>query len=159
MSSKSKRDKPQRRADPPQHRPAAKDDPDSDASGLVAVQAEYYGPLPPPQMLEQYERIHPGTAQCIVQRFVDEAKHRQSIERSVVDSGVQRNAATADYARSGQRFAFILGLVGLLGGTTAAMFSPTETGQWVGGIIGGTTLAGLVSAFIVGRVKAPTPED
>jgi len=44
----------------------------------------HHGPLPSPDALEHYERIQPGFAQRIITLAEDEAKHRRSIDVSVV---------------------------------------------------------------------------
>ena len=156
MSSRSKRNKSGGQS---QSNPAQQSGNQSQQqSELVAMQAEYRGPLPHPDMLERYEQVHPGTAERIIQRFEKEAEHRQSIEREVVAAQISRDKAEVGEIRRGQVFAFIIGAVGLLVGGAVSLFSETDAGAYAGAGIGGATLVGLVTAFIVGR-KAKPPEQ
>lgn len=103
-------------------------------------QSTFSGPMPPPAVLEGYERLVHGAAERILVMAESDAKHQQEIEFAAL------RAAEAEIKR-GQFFAFIIGLTALGASMGAlAMGYPT-----VAGIIGGTTVVGLVSVFIVGR--------
>ena len=96
--------------------------------------------MPPPSILEGYERLLPGAAERILAMAEADTKHQHEIELAAL------RAADGEIKR-GQIFAFIIGLTALGASMLAlAMGSPT-----VAGIIGGTTVVGLVSVFIVGR--------
>lgn len=127
----------------------------STAKGAVAVadgnsnnkpvaqfqQATFSGPMPPPAVLEGYERLVKGAAERILVMAESDAKHQQEIEFAAL------HAADAEIKR-GQLFGFVIGLTALGASMLAlAMGSPA-----VAGVIGGTTVVGLVSVFIVGRV-------
>ena len=118
---------------------------------LVAMHAEYSGPLPHPEILQAYEQVHPGIAERIVQRFEKESDHRQAIELKVVDAQINRDNADVSEVKRGQLFAFVLGAMGLLVGGAVALYGPTDAHAYAGAGIGGVTLVGLVTAFIVGR--------
>lgn len=119
------------------------------------MQSEYRGPLPHPDMLERYEQIMPGSAERIIARFEKEGEHRHDLERQIVSSQVDREKSEVPEIRRGQIFAFVLGIVGLLVGGTVCLFSESEAGAYAGAAIGGVTLVGLVTAFIVGRKSKP----
>jgi len=125
---------------------------------LVAMQAEYRGPLPHPEMLARYEQTHPGTAERIIQRFEKEAEHRQAIERQIVAAQIEREKAEVGEIRRGQIFALVVGVVGLVVGGAVSLFSRSEAGAYAGAGIGGATLVGLVTSFILGR-KAKPPDE
>jgi len=104
-------------------------------------QSTFSGPIPPPSVLEGYERLVQGAAERILVMAESDAKHQQEIEFAAL------RAAEAEIRR-GQFFGFVIGLTALGASMLAlAMGSPA-----VAGVIGGTTVIGLVSVFIVGRV-------
>jgi uncharacterized membrane protein len=101
--------------------------------------------MPPPAILEGYERLVPGAAERILKMAESDTKHQQEIEFAAL------RAAEAEIKR-GQIFGFVIGLTALGASMLAlAMGSPA-----VAGIIGGTTVVGLVSVFIVGRFTNKT---
>lgn len=127
---------------------------------VMAMQAEYHvGPLPHPDTLERYEQIHRGTAERILHRFELEAEHRHAMEHKIVDAQISRQNAEGDEIKRGQWFALIIGTVGLAVGGAVAILSKTDAGAYAGGAIGGVTLVGLVTAFIVGRKTKPAKDD
>ena len=52
-----------------------------DAHQVVVSQQNFSGPLPPPELLREYQEIMPNLPEIIVQRMMDEMKHRQDMER------------------------------------------------------------------------------
>jgi uncharacterized membrane protein len=103
-------------------------------------QTSFSGPMPPPAILEGYERLVPGAAERILTMAESDTKHQQAIELEAL------RAAAAEIKR-GQIFGFVIGLTALGASMLAlAMGSPA-----VAGVIGGTTVVGLVSVFIIGR--------
>ncbi len=110
-------------------------------SGEVVHQsASFEGPMPPPAILEGYERLVPGAAERILAMAESDTKHQHSIELAAL-------RAMENEVKRGQIFAFVIGLAALL----ASMFALYMGSPTVAGIIGGTTVVGLVSAFIIGR--------
>jgi len=64
----------------------------------------FQGPLPPPNILEEFERIKPGTAQEIIEMASREQEHQIFMEKSKIN-----------YANKNLIFNFILGLIGQIG--------------------------------------------
>lgn len=113
----------------------------SDQSVTQFQQFTFSGPIPPASVLEGYERLVVGAAERILVMAESDAKHQQAIELAAL------RAAESEIKR-GQIFGFIIGLTALGASMLAlAMGSPA-----VAGVIGGTTVVGLVSIFIIGRV-------
>lgn len=56
------------------------------SSRLVAMSREehFSGPLPPPWLLEGYEKVCPGSAERILAAFEKQSEHRMRLERTVV---------------------------------------------------------------------------
>jgi uncharacterized membrane protein len=105
-------------------------------------QATFSGPMPPPALLEGYERIVPGAAERILAMAESDTKHQQEIEFAAL-------RAAASEIKRGQIFGFVIGLTALGASIVAlALGSPA-----VAGVIGGTTVVGLVSVFIIGRIS------
>jgi uncharacterized membrane protein len=102
----------------------------------------YQGPIPPPADLERYNAILPGAAERILAMAERQANHRQSLEKKVLDSD-------AFHALLGIICALIIALVGL----GVAGYIIINGHDWAGAIIGGATLASMVSAFIYGSSK------
>ena len=75
----------------------------------VTVAEAFSGPIPPPRVIEAYERIAPGSAHRILQMAEKQQDHRHSMEEAVVRSGIQRE-------RWGQIFGFTLALAAIAGG-------------------------------------------
>lgn len=104
-------------------------------------QASFSGPIPHPSILEGYNRVVPGAAERILAMAEADARHQQDIEFAAL------RAAEAE-VRRGQLFALTIGCTALAVSLLAlALGSP-----WVSGVIGGSTVVGLVSVFVIGRI-------
>ena len=53
--------------------------------------AQFAGPIPPPQILAEYDRISPGAAGKIIDMAVSQAAHRQGLETTVVTGSDHRS--------------------------------------------------------------------
>lgn len=77
---------------------------------LLAIQraSHFEGPLPPPELLKQYNEVIPKCAETIIEQFVAQGNHRRELEKMVIGGDVKRS-------NWGLVAGFTLGLVGLLG--------------------------------------------
>lgn len=117
----------------------------------------FSGPIPPPEMLAEYERIVPGLAERWFSKWEQEARHRQDLERDtlVVASGEGRDenkiSLTGVYGAIALGLAaFVLaGWLGYLGHANSAA------------AVGTTTLAAIIGTMIWGTRRAlrPPPDD
>jgi len=130
----------------------------AEEGSLVAMQAEFRGPLPPPEVLQRYEEIHPGTAERVLQQFERETQHRHAIEQKIVDGQLELQRAEIPAFRLGQVFAFIIAVVGLLASAYCVSTAPSAGHAWAGAGIAGISLASLTGVFIYGR-KAKAAEE
>jgi uncharacterized membrane protein len=82
--------------------------PDAERRGsrLIVTHAFFEGPLPPPALLEQFERLVPGAASRILAFTEDEFRHRRALEVTIV------SANTRALGR-GQWFGFVVMVAGL----------------------------------------------
>ncbi|MBF0136095.1 MAG: DUF2335 domain-containing protein [Magnetococcales bacterium] len=111
---------------------------------LLLRRAQYIGPIPPPQMLAEYEKIVPDFPERILKRFEEEGNHRAAMERE----------AWA-FHRRGQWMALSVGIFAM----TSALVLTLAGHDTVGGIMGGGTVIGLVSVFVTGRTLKSKNEE
>ena len=96
------------------------------------------GPLPPPDQLASYDQVVPGAANRILLMAENEQQNRMAIV-----------SAQIRQSDRGQWLAFFLALCFLI-----ACVLVTLAGQpVVGGILGGTTVLGVVTIFITGKAQ------
>lgn len=98
------------------------------------------GPLPAPDLLQRYEEILPGAAERILTMAEEQARHRQSLERKVIDGDL-----------SAQRLGLVAGGVvavalGVVAAVIAIWASPAA-----GAVVGSIDIAGIVGAFVYGQ--------
>lgn len=106
--------------------------------------AAFQGPLPPPRMLEAYNRLIPNGADRLMRLVEEQAKHRQTQEARLVHAQISLPSR-------GQGIGFLLCLIfGAIGWDLAK-----NGHDWVAGILFTTTIIGLVVVFVLGR----SPQD
>ncbi len=98
------------------------------------------GPLPPPEELARYNEIIGFGAERIFKMAEDQSVHRRQIEAKVVDAQIRQSDR-------GQHLGFVVAVV-FLGGALWVTFAGHDA---VGGILGGTTIVGIVTAFVTGK--------
>ena len=103
-------------------------------------QVTYAGPIPPPEMLARYAQVIPNGGDRIMKMAEQQASHRINLEATVI--GNQQRLASR-----GQVFGLIIGLAALAA-SVGCVFAGSPA---VGGVIGGTTVVGLVTAFVLGK--------
>ena len=103
----------------------------------------FYGPIPHPSILEGYEKIVSGAANRILAMAEANAKHTHALEIKALE------IKSAEIKR-GQIFGFSIGLAALGVCVYALIVGAHGTATSIGGI----TLVGLVSAFILGRLPS-----
>ena len=107
----------------------------------------FYGPIPHPSILEGYEKIVSGAANRILAMAEANAKHTHALEIKALE------IKSAEIKR-GQIFGFSIGLAALGVCVYALIVGAHGTATSIGGI----TLVGLVSAFILGRLPSKKPK-
>lgn len=71
--------------------------------GKVVVAESYEAPLPHPQILEQYDRIVPGSAQAIIDDFKENAELLRNLQKRQLEAAISRDT-------KGQWMAFVLAI-------------------------------------------------
>ena len=114
--------------------------PNSINKQLAQVSQSYSGPIPPPQILEEFERIIPGAAERILHMAEENGKHQREMERSALNM-------VADTTRRGQRYGLLIGLTAFITCIIALWLGSEETAMTIGGV----TIVGLVAVFVTSR--------
>jgi uncharacterized membrane protein len=134
------------------------DQQENHVSVLAHRQISFLGPLPPPQILSQYNEIDPSFAERIVCMAENQAAHRQEQEKKELEAGIEcekwRVKAQGVSALAGLVSGFILCSVALGGGIWCVL----KGYQFGGGFIGGGGLIGLAAVFVYGS-KLKTKEE
>lgn len=99
----------------------------------------FSGPLPPPQILESYNKIIPNSAERLLTMVELQSEHRRLCEVKSLDAQI---AITT----RGQILAFVLSILGFGSALFCAYLGESTTAS----ILGGGTLLGLASIFIKG---------
>lgn len=121
---------------------------------LVQTQSVTVSPTLPPEYLEQYEQICPGTGERILLSSVELAEKEQEADiklrhrrQQIEDESNRARSRRADRA---QWMAFVLSFTAILGGLVLIFLDKSTAG--LGAII--TPTAALIAAFIANQVNA-----
>ena len=93
----------------------------------------FSGPIPPPQMLEAYNKILPGAAERILNMAEKQSAHRQNMEKTIVLSDTRNS-------HLGLVFAFILVFTSISAGTFLTYIGKEGTGL--------TTIIGAITSVV-----------
>ena len=101
--------------------------------------AQHSGPLPPPAMLEEYNKIVPNAAERIIKMAEDQSAHRIKLETQVISADTRNST-----------FGIVSALVITLGVLVLAAYA-LKLGQTIaGGFLGTLGVGSIVGAFIYG---------
>ena len=112
----------------------------------VASTTVFSGPLPPPHWLAEYERIHPGLTQQLMDQAEIEAAHRREL-------ATQRLRIQSRHVGRGQWMAFSLSLASLAVAASLA----ARHGPWAATPFALTALSPIVAAFLKQQVRNEPP--
>lgn len=107
----------------------------------MSVLEQFSGPIPPPDLLTQYNDVVSDGAERIFAAFEAQTRHRQSIEAAVVHGNENR-------AGRGQWMAYSLAIIILALGSVM-IFTGHE---WAGATLITVDLVGLVGVFVTSKV-------
>ena len=99
----------------------------------IVRHASFSGPLPPPAMYGEYDKVLPGSAGRLLELTENQSSHRIDWERTALKASI--SATTR-----GQWFGFIVSLVAI----SAAIFLATQGQSVVGGLLAIVSVLGLV---------------
>lgn len=110
------------------------------AKAVVSITKVHSGPLPPAELLQEYENIYPGSAKIIFDTFVKQSNHRIKMEDTVITSQQKQ-------AQRGQVFALSVALSFLVVSAACVILGHEVSGS----IIGTVDVLGIVAVFITGK--------
>jgi uncharacterized membrane protein len=117
------------------------------AALLMKRESSMRGPLPPPELLIEYERALPGLGKTIVGWAEQEAKHRRKQDEnefSLVDYTVRKQLSL-------QERGMTYGLIVALAGFVATVLLAYHGAAVAAALVGSLDIVALVSVFVVGR--------
>ena len=110
----------------------------ADQKRVLVSKQVYSAPLPPPQVLADYDKVYSGTAKIIVETFKSQVEHRMSMEKKEIMQSLL-----------GQVFAFIIAFSLVV----LAFFSLLKGHPEVASVVCSITLASVIYTFIAGKKK------
>lgn len=115
----------------------------SEVKKVVAevIQGEFSGPIPPPSIIEGYERVVPGSADRIIKMAERQSLHRQQMEEKMID-------AESRDSLLGVIFAFVLGISCIIAAVIMVYLVPQNAGAIAGALLGVTGIGSITSSFI-----------
>ncbi|MGI4887298.1 MAG: DUF2335 domain-containing protein [Janthinobacterium lividum] len=108
---------------------------------LIQITRTHIGPIPSADALAQYGQVLESAPDRILRMAEKQSDHRMELEKSTIRRQLNQSGI-------GQILAFLVS-VGCIG---ASSWLAVEGHDVVAGVIGGTTVVGLVSVFIYGKV-------
>jgi uncharacterized membrane protein len=119
------------------------------------IERSWLGPLPAPDALHAFGEVNASFPERIVAMTEREQTHRHRQEQEELQATIEDQIRSRRERRLGQTLGFILALV-LTGSGIALTLASYPT---VGGIDFSTTVAGVVTTFVVGRGRAAMPPE
>lgn len=113
---------------------------------ITAAASSFEGPIPPPQVLQQYSAIVPDAAERIIRMAEKQSDHRMDLEKKVVYSNVRKSYV-------GMGLATVIAVYGLYVAKEIAINGNPATA----GIIAALDIGGLISIAIY-NVKSQASE-
>ena len=116
-------------------------------SSIVEHESFFMGPLPPPEVLEGYNKVVPDGAQTMFAMFEKEQQARLVNETKYTNMDEKELSGELTYKNRGQVFGFVLAMVCIGASLTLAILGHDT----VAGVFGTTTIGALVTVFVIGR--------
>lgn len=115
----------------------------------ISASVQFAGPIPPPNVLEQYNSIDPSinAANRIISMAEKEQAHRHEMQTKLVDAQIADFKQSRKERRLGQTYGFSIGVISIVAGSLTVILGSPLAGTF----IGSAGVAGLVSVFVLGR--------
>jgi len=115
--------------------------------GRALVHAAFSGPIPPPELMEGYQRLIPDAPERILSMAEDQSRHRQECEKKQIDAAIKDT-------RRGQWMGFICAILMLM----IVGYLAVNGAQVASSIFGVTGIAAVVIAFRTTHRPKDEPE-
>ena len=119
------------------------------------------GPLPDPEVLSQYDKALPGTAEKIVKVFEDQVKHRMQIETEQMELKRRQMTVIEGYAKDDSRNSLLgIMIAGLLGIASIGLgaYAVHNGNATAGAVTSSVGIGSIVGAFIYGTRASHRPD-
>jgi len=100
---------------------------------------QHAGPLPPPELMAEYDQLLPGSADRIITMAENQARHRHALEKMSIEAGIGDS-------KKGLWFGFLIGLAAIAGGVICVLFDHPVSGT----ALGMGSITSLVGVFVYG---------
>ena len=105
----------------------------------AAIITQYAGPLPPPEIVRQFEMLEPGAAKSILKLTEKQTNHRIETESKVIDHDIHQS-------RIGLWLGFVMSMILIIGGFITINFGHDTAGT----VVIGSNLFGIMAIFVLG---------
>lgn len=116
---------------------------------ILNKEVHFSGPIPHPSILAGYKELIPDAPERILRMAENEINHKIESENEIIKQSGIRDKGVITLNKRSQFFAFILIMVLIAVG----LFLSLKGHDAVGGVIYGTTIAGIATSFVVGKIK------
>ncbi len=101
---------------------------------VVTQNVAFSGPLPPPWMAEEYEKLHPGFLTDLMDRAREAQTHEQEMDKRHLDAEIEIGRSQVSAFFRGQWFGFIF-LIAMVTGAVVCAFlhEPVPSAAFVAG--------------------------
>ncbi|WP_137619758.1 DUF2335 domain-containing protein [Companilactobacillus heilongjiangensis] len=103
----------------------------------IITSSTFSGPIPHPDILKGYAEVYPEAPKQIIENSIEESKHRRKFDDNALEAAVSEN-------RIRLYLATLVCLTMIIGGVTLILCGHEVTG----GILTGSTLVGVLSAYL-----------
>lgn len=133
-------------ADPDYQAPLAPAEEPQSSLGIAYIETVWRGPLPPADVVQEYENITPGAADRILGLTEKQQEHDHRVTEKFIS--IHHMVVSGDSKRStvGLWFGFAIAALGIICGTCLGLLGR----EWLGGVIAGVPLTYLVGVFVYG---------
>lgn len=119
----------------------------------VIKEIQFSGPVPPPNILNGYEKILPGAADRILTMAETQSKHRQSMDRKMIESEARDSLL-------GILFGFCLGAGCIIAAIIMVFVYPEAAGVISGAVLGAAGVTSIaVTSINRGKTSNKFDED
>lgn len=126
------------------------------SSIIIGIKHEemFSGPMPPPHLLREYQKLIPDAAERMLKMAEKEQDSQIFINKEIIAQNGKSIEGTLQANKRSQIMAFVLVLLLIIVGTAFALLSMVPLAC----VIFGTTIAGVAAAFITGKLKSNNKE-
>lgn len=110
--------------------------------------ARFEGPIPPPETLQQYENVLPGSAERILKMVENQSLHRQEMEKRLIGARCRDSL-----------WGIVAGVIAVLAFATVAWYAIIKGHPTAATFLGTGTIVGIVSVFIYGTRASRKEQD